>query len=352
MHLTLSTPKTQIVSVLFLDIIGYSKRAVSDQVEIKRIFNTRLSHALEPVGGADRIVLDTGDGAAVAFLQHPEDALLTSDRLMAALFGEDGSGETLFGLRSGIHFGPAVIVHDVNGFGNLVGDGINDAQRIMSFAGDNEVLASRYYADMVARISEKFAARFVPAGTMQDKHGKAHDVSRVLPSGYALPAPTSPSTTPVGTSASFPKNGAPARSRSRSFAWAAVVVAILFGVGGWSALQSVSSTTSTERHPTPADATVTGKTSSAELASPAVATVLPSPRNTAVAVQPPASAVTQKVPAKRAPPPSTGIALPTPVMSKDDSPCPQCNCSDLLTKTSLGITLTATELRFMQSQCR
>jgi hypothetical protein len=67
--------RTLVCSVMFLDIVDYSKRSVGDQQHMKQTFNELLARALEPVPPRDFIVLDTGDGAAIAFLGDPEDAL-------------------------------------------------------------------------------------------------------------------------------------------------------------------------------------------------------------------------------------------------------------------------------------
>ena len=70
--------RTLVCSVLFLDIVEYTKKPVSDQLQIKQEFNRVLTKALEQVPPRDRIILDTGDGAAVTFMGDPEDALFAS----------------------------------------------------------------------------------------------------------------------------------------------------------------------------------------------------------------------------------------------------------------------------------
>ena len=62
-------------SVLFLDIVGYSKKSVSAQISTKEAFNAMLANAIQNVPADDRVILDTGDGAAVTFLGDVEDAL-------------------------------------------------------------------------------------------------------------------------------------------------------------------------------------------------------------------------------------------------------------------------------------
>ena len=73
-----SSGRTLVCSVLFLDIVEYSKRPVSEQLQLKQAFNRLLAAALEQVAPRDRIILDTGDGAAVTFMGDPEDALFAA----------------------------------------------------------------------------------------------------------------------------------------------------------------------------------------------------------------------------------------------------------------------------------
>ena len=90
--------RTLVCSVLFIDIVGYSKKGVTEQVRIKRAFNAVLAGALEQVPARERVVVDTGDGAAVTFLGDPEGALFVA---LAVL---DAVGEVP--VRMGINLGP------------------------------------------------------------------------------------------------------------------------------------------------------------------------------------------------------------------------------------------------------
>ena len=123
---TADDSRTLISSVLFLDIAGYSRLGVTDQIKLKQNFNDVLSTALADMDERERVIIDTGDGAAVAFLGNPERALF------AALAVYDNVGQ--LPVRMGINMGPVHVSRDINGQENVIGDGINVAQRIMSFA--------------------------------------------------------------------------------------------------------------------------------------------------------------------------------------------------------------------------
>jgi hypothetical protein len=168
--------KTIICSVLFLDIVEYSKKPVTGQISLKDRFNTYLSAAIHDVPVTDRIILDTGDGAAVNFLGDVEAALTAALRLRASLLSEDPYLEPQLLVRIGINLGPVRLVRDINGQPNIVGDGINVAQRVMGFAEASQILVSRSYYDAVSRLSTQYAGMFHYQGSRTDKHVREHEV--------------------------------------------------------------------------------------------------------------------------------------------------------------------------------
>jgi class 3 adenylate cyclase len=163
--------RTRVCSVLFLDIVDYSKRDVTEQVRLKQRFNLVMASALGHVEPDERVVVDTGDGAAITFLGDPERALYV------ALEVFDNVGE--LPVRMGINLGPVSLMKDLNGLDNVIGDGINVAQRIMSFAQSGELLVSRVFYDVVSLLSEDYASMFRAEGTRADKHNRPHDLYSV-----------------------------------------------------------------------------------------------------------------------------------------------------------------------------
>jgi len=160
--------RTLVCSVLFLDLIGYSKRAVAEQHETKSRFNSALTEALSLLKRRDRVIVDTGDGAAVVFLGDPEDAMIVG------LAMRESSGSVA--MRLGINLGPVRLVSDLNDQTNVIGDGINVAQRVMSFAEPGQLLVSHSYFEVVTRVSEHYKRLFVRVGMLQDKHVRDHDI--------------------------------------------------------------------------------------------------------------------------------------------------------------------------------
>jgi len=175
-----SSPSAQrrnlLCTIMFLDLMGYSKRSVDDQVALKKLFNELTAKALKGVSEESRIAIDTGDGAAICFMGDPEEAL-DSAMLLRDLLGQRHGA--LLSVRIGLHMGPVRVIADINDRVNVVGDGINVAQRIMDFAQGNQILVSRSYFDVISRITDDTAGLFQYMGQYEDKHARLHEVYAV-----------------------------------------------------------------------------------------------------------------------------------------------------------------------------
>jgi len=168
--------RTLVCSIVFLDIVEYSAKPVAEQLLLKQAFNKLLSSALENVAPRDRVVLDTGDGAGITFLGDPEDALFVAMSLRAAARAESSGA---IAVRIGINLGPVRLVKDINGQMNIIGDGINVAQRVMTFAQAGQLLVSRSFYEVVSCLSLDYASLFSYVGARTDKHVREHEVYSV-----------------------------------------------------------------------------------------------------------------------------------------------------------------------------
>jgi serine/threonine protein kinase len=183
-----SLRKNVLGTIMFLDLVAYSTYSMEQQVAVKARFNELITKALKGVVESSRIVIDTGDGAAVCFLGDPEEALQSALLLRSLLVQKYGQS---LSVRIGLHLGPIRMVFDINNRVNVVGDGINVAQRIMDFAQANQIVVSRAYYDVVSRITDMAASLFSPLGPHLDKHLRSHDIYAVLDPQQAQQAPAS-----------------------------------------------------------------------------------------------------------------------------------------------------------------
>jgi class 3 adenylate cyclase len=207
--MTDASGRTIIGSILFIDIVGYSKTAIALQMAMKSRLNDAIAQAIARISPDERVVVDTGDGAALCFLGDPEDALFVATAVADAVSKVTGDGAQT--LRIGINLGPLKLVTDMTGRPNVVGDGINVAQRIMSFAGEGEILVSRSYYEVVARLRSGNEQLFRFLGVKTDKHVREHQVYAFMMHDDAAASEAAPvGAAPAPAAAPEPAVAAPA----------------------------------------------------------------------------------------------------------------------------------------------
>ena len=141
------TPDLQleIAHLLLIDVVGYSKLLVNEQIELLQelnqiVRNTECFRAAEASGKLIRV--STGDGMALAFFHSPEEPVRCALQISKAL-----QNHPSIRLRMGVHSGPVNRVRDVNDKTNIAGSGINVAQRVMDCGDAGHILLSRHVAD-------------------------------------------------------------------------------------------------------------------------------------------------------------------------------------------------------------
>ena len=186
-------------TVMSVGLMTYAAHTVEQQVAAKSLLNELLTKAIHGVQEASRVLIDTAEGASICFLGDPEEAL-TSALLLRDLLAQK-YGQKL-AVQIGLHLGPIRMVSDINHHVNVVGDGINVAQRIMDFSKPNQIVVSRTFHDVISRITDNAANQFEHLGPHMDKHLRSHDVYAVLEAG-ATPAPVAARHTGFENTASF-----------------------------------------------------------------------------------------------------------------------------------------------------
>src|SRR6266566_8056421 len=137
--------KLEIVHVLFLDIVGYSKALTDEQQELVDRLNqvVRGSEEFQKAAAADRLIkIPTGDGMALIFYNSPEQPVECAVEISHALKHHPG-----LPVRMGVHSGPVNAVTDVNDRVNAAGVGINLAQRLMDYGDAGHILVSKRVAE-------------------------------------------------------------------------------------------------------------------------------------------------------------------------------------------------------------
>src|SRR5277367_2850014 len=172
--------RTWLCSVVFMDIANYSSQSVELQMKWKQRFNAYLAEAIRDVPENERVILDTGDGAAVCFLGAPEAAMFAALQLCSSFTLDERDQPPGLRVRIGINLGPVKLVRDLNGALNAIGDGINAGQRIMSFASANSILVSQSFFEVVSRLSDDYKSLFQLKGVEKDKHIREHTVYHLM----------------------------------------------------------------------------------------------------------------------------------------------------------------------------
>jgi len=167
-----SSPPDRSCSVLFVDLVGYSRQPDDEQALMKELLNDRVKRALEGIAPDRRLALDTGDGVALCFSGGPSVALAAAIRLVRLL--QPHAAE--LPVRMGLHAGPVRPVLDINQRPNLIGDAMNVARRIMDFAEAGQLLASEDFLAIHARFAGARSPLFRYLGPSADKHGRVHEL--------------------------------------------------------------------------------------------------------------------------------------------------------------------------------
>jgi formylglycine-generating enzyme required for sulfatase activity/class 3 adenylate cyclase len=299
--------RTWLCSVLFMDIVQYSTQSVDLQMTWKKRFNSYLSDAIKDVPESERVILDTGDGAAVCFLGAPEVAMFAALQVCAAFVTDEREQKPGLRVRIGVNLGPVKLIRDINGALNAIGDGINAGQRIMSFAAVNQILVSQSFFEVVSRLSDDYKKLFELKGIEKDKHVREHTVYHLAPPGSekrepetvqppAAPPPPAPVAAPIPTP--VPAQAAP---QNRAILWVAVgaLLVVLAAVGAWRFSRTTPPVASNLNAGAPAPTPTTEKAP----ASAAPAPVAAPPANSSAPAPTVPTAPVASAPAKVTPPP-------------------------------------------------
>src|SRR5213082_2701138 len=138
----------EIAHVLLIDVVGYSKLLVNEQIELLQdlnqiVRNTECFRAAETKGRLVRV--STGDGMALLFFHSPEEPVRCALEISKAL-----QEHPHIQLRMGVHSGPVNRVTDVNDKTNFAGSGINVAQRVLDCGDAGHILLSGHVAEDLA----------------------------------------------------------------------------------------------------------------------------------------------------------------------------------------------------------
>ena len=158
----------EIGHLLLIDVVGYSKLLVNEQIELLQELNqiVRGTPSFRMAEANGKLIrLPTGDGMALIFFRSPEEPAQCSLEIHAAL-----KSHPHIQLRMGVHSGPVNQVTDVNDRSNVAGAGINVAQRVMDCGDAGHILLSKHLADDLAQYRH-WRPHLHDLGECEVKHG-------------------------------------------------------------------------------------------------------------------------------------------------------------------------------------
>ena len=138
----------EIAHLLLIDVVGYSKLLVNEQIELLQrlkeiVRSTECFRAAEARGELIRV--PTGDGMALVFFHSPEEPAQCALEISKEL-----QDHPSIRLRMGVHSGPVNRIIDVNEKTNIAGSGINVAQRVLDCGDAGHILLSAHVAEDLA----------------------------------------------------------------------------------------------------------------------------------------------------------------------------------------------------------
>ncbi|HKY28125.1 MAG TPA: protein kinase [Pyrinomonadaceae bacterium] len=161
-------PAAEVAHVLFMDIVGYSKKGT-------RLQRAAINHLNEVVRGTDDfasavsdgrlISRATGDGMALVFFGDPEAPVRCAVQLATTL-----KGQSEIRLRMGIHSGVVYRTINIAGEQDASGAGINVAQRVMDAGGPDHILLSEDIVNYLREVGE-WDHFLEDLGVVEVKHG-------------------------------------------------------------------------------------------------------------------------------------------------------------------------------------
>jgi hypothetical protein len=154
--------------IVFFSLAEFGARPVAEQAQLKETLDAALAAAIAPVPAAERIVLETREGAAVVLLDGPVSALDLGDRVRTAA--------PALPLSIGINHGPVKLTLNGGHGPALFGDGLAAGASIAGFAQPGATLVSRSFREALVDSAPDRAESLQPAGVFTDAAVRSHEV--------------------------------------------------------------------------------------------------------------------------------------------------------------------------------
>lgn len=181
----------------FVDIVGLSDPTMSTKTQIKKIevLNKSISEceACKTAPEDSLLILPTGDGMAIGFLQGPGLPLRLAIELQKKLseYNKAKIPSEIVRVRIGLHNGNVFVVNDIQGNKNIWGPGLIIARRVMDFGDENHILLSNTLAESLHELSDEYQRFIKPVHDFTLKHDKTMLIYSAYGNGFGNSKPPS-----------------------------------------------------------------------------------------------------------------------------------------------------------------
>lgn len=261
-------PKEQcfIASVLFAEIAGYNDYLVFEQIQYSTQMRQLLERAVARANSHDLLIIDREESVVLVFPGDPTDCFRLARQLSEILAADESCLD--LPLRVGVNLGPVTLSRNELSVPQVSGTGVEDAARAAQAGLLREVLISRSYYAVFARISKEY-------GLLQYREFISDDFDESFAIYQIAPPTTSPVTPRVSHS---PSLDALAPIAGRGLRWRYAAVSALVAAGAFAMFQSPRSDMQPTIHPS--------ATTASKVESVAKRDVLPTETAATVAAEP------------------------------------------------------------------
>ncbi len=167
-------------AAFLIDLVEFSHLSADDQLNLLVRYQTELNYALENFNIDHKISI--GDGTIIvlesASIPQLIQCVYTVQQQFESYNRDFGQSANQIKCRFGVNIGTCFDFRDINSHWNVLGPGINDTQRLMSFArGYQTIVSSTVKENFEAReinAPEGIKVSFGPEKRGLDKHNREH----------------------------------------------------------------------------------------------------------------------------------------------------------------------------------
>jgi hypothetical protein len=180
--------------IIYLDLAGYSKNNELIQVDFFNSFQQEIHYVLyQEINSPQKnvILIPTGDGMIIGLLvaEDGSSKVEAAFKLVVRIFQWTANNESA--IRCSLHSGSVNTLRDINRQDNIIGNSVNDAERMLSGADVNTIVISKTFFDKYIRrpdwefntdyrlANSPYNYRILDEDYIHDKHNQVHRVLTV-----------------------------------------------------------------------------------------------------------------------------------------------------------------------------